>query len=57
MSWEWCPGGAGIAGMRSASEDEFAMIRRRSGLQEASLLTKMKFLKTSYCVRWVNETK
>ena len=39
MSWEWCPGGAGIAGMRSASEDEFAMICRRSGLQEASLLT------------------
>ena len=48
MSWEWCPGGAGIAGTRFGSEDGFAMIRRRSGLQEASLLTSAKLLKTCY---------
>lgn len=31
MSWEWCPGGAGIAGMKFAFEGGFAMIRTRSG--------------------------
>ena len=56
MSWEWCPGGAGIAGMRFAFEGGFAMIRTRSGLQEASLLTSVKLLKTSYYVSWLNET-
>ena len=56
MSWEWCPGGAGIAGMRFASEDGFAMIHTRSDLQEASYLTLVKLLKTSYYVSWVNET-
>ena len=38
MSWEWWPGGAGIAGTRFASEDGFVMVRRRRGLQEASFL-------------------
>ena len=55
MSWEWCPGGAGIAGIRFAFEGGFAMIRTRSGLQEASLLTSVKLLKTSYYVSWVNK--